>query len=152
MKKMNRDEIETVIQFLSGLPGMRSGCNDEDAFMNWDEIRHMAENGISFGSHGKSHTILPTMANIDVEGEVRESKSMIETMLGTSVECFCYPNGDYTEEVIETVKNAGYKAAFSTETGTHGKDDNPYRIRRINIHEDMTCNTPMFMARIVGLW
>lgn len=153
MKKMNREDREALIQSVSGMTTeMSSRCTAEEAFMNWEEIKLMAENGISFGSHGKSHTILPTMANIDVEREVRESKSMIETMLGTSVECFCYPNGDYTEEVIETVKNAGYKAAFSTERGTHGEDDNPYRIRRINIHEDMTCNTPMFMARIVGLW
>ena len=153
MKIMNREDREAVIQRVSGMTAeMRSGFTAEEAFMNWKEIKHMAKSGISFGSHGKSHMILPTMAIIDVERELRESKSMIENMLGITVECFSYPNGDYTEEVIETVKNAGYKAAFATETGTHGEDDNPYRIRRINIHEDMTCNTPMFMARIVGLW
>jgi hypothetical protein len=33
-----------------------------------------------------------------------------------------------------------------------GCDDDPFALRRINIHEDMTRSTPMFMARLAGIF
>jgi len=153
LKKKSKEEIEIIIQRLSELTG-KSGNGDstKESFMNWDEIKVMAGNGISFGSHGKSHAILTRLGKSEVEKEALESKALIERMLGTPVLSFSYPNGDYSEEVTEIVRHSGYRAAFSTESGTHSADDHPYRIWRINIHEDMTDNVPMFMARIVGLW
>ena len=132
----------------------KSGSRDpaEEAFINWDEIRLMAKNGISFGSHGKSHAILTRLDKTEIEKETLESKARIEEMLGEPIISFSYPNGDYSGDVMDIVRNSGYRAAFSTESGTHSVDDNPYRIRRINIHGDMTSSIPMFLARVVGLW
>jgi peptidoglycan/xylan/chitin deacetylase (PgdA/CDA1 family) len=153
LKEKRTVEIEDTIRCLNEFAG-KLGSEDsaEESFMNWDEIKVMALNGISFGSHGKSHAILTRLGRSEVEKEALESKTQIEMMLGTPVLSFSYPNGDYSEEVAEIVQNAGYKVVFSTEGGTHSASDNPYRIKRINIHEDMTGSIPIFMARIAGLW
>ena len=153
LKEKKTVEKEDIIRCLNELAGKSENRDStEESFMNWDEIKVMALNGISFGSHGKSHAILTRLGRSEVEKEALESKTQIEMMLGTPVLSFSYPNGDYSEEVAEIVQNAGYKVVFSTEGGTHSASDNPYRIKRINIHEDMTGSIPMFMARIVGLW
>jgi peptidoglycan/xylan/chitin deacetylase (PgdA/CDA1 family) len=153
LKKTSKEEIESIIQRLSELTG-KSGNGDstEKAFMNWDEIRVMAGTGISFGSHGKSHAILTRLEKHEVEKEAIESRALMEENLGTPVFSFSYPNGDYSEEVAEIVKHSGYRVAFATDRGSQHANDRSFKIRRINIHEDMTDNIPMFMARIVGLW
>ncbi len=153
LKEKRTVEIEDIIRCLNELEGKSDNGNSTvESFLNWNEIKVMAVNGISFGSHGKSHAILTRLGKSEVEKEVQESKALIERMLGTPVLSFSYPNGDYSEEVTEIVKHSGYRAAFSTESGTHHTYDQPFKIRRINIHEDMTGNIPMFMARIAGLW
>ena len=153
LKGKSKEEIEGITQRLADLTGKsESGRTTEEAFMDWDEIRVMAKNRISFGSHGKSHAILTRLQKREIEKEALESKERIEEKLGKSVCAFSYPNGDYSKQVLDIVRSAGYRAAFSTESGTHSAADNPYKIRRINIHGDMTNSKPMFLARIVGLW
>ena len=153
LKGKSKEEIEKITQRLADLTGKwDSGKTTEEAFMDWDEIRIMTKNRISFGSHGKSHAILTRLQKREIEKEALESKERIEEKLGTSICAFSYPNGDYSEQVLDIVRNAGYRLAFSTESGTHSAADNPYKIRRINIHGDMTNSIPMFLARVAGLW
>jgi peptidoglycan/xylan/chitin deacetylase (PgdA/CDA1 family) len=153
MKGKNPDEIKEIIgRFDDLVAASGAGISRESHFMSWDEIRDMATNGISFASHGKSHVILTRLPRPEVEREARESRTTIQELLGLPVTAFSFPNGDYSEDVIDIVRNCGYKVAFSTQEGTHAASDDPYRIKRYNIHEDMTANIPMFMARIVGLW
>ena len=153
LKAKSKEEIDAIIQRLADLAGESGGeANTENAFMDWHEIRRMAKNGVSFGSHGKSHTLLTRLQPTEVEKEVIESKGRIEEELETTVYAFSYPNGDYSQQVLDIVMNAGYKLGFSIESGPYSAADNPHTIRRINIHEDMTNNIPMFLARVAGLW
>ena len=77
---------------------------------------------------------------------------MIENELNSSINSFSYPNGDYSEEIAWQVREYGYEIAFGNESGFITHNDNPYTLKRINIHDDMTKSIPMFLARIVGLW
>ncbi len=122
-----------------------------DDFMNWDEIHIMSNGGVDFGSHGKSHRVLIQNESIASE-EILESKKIIEKKLGKEINSFSYPNGSYTQEVVKLVKKSGYCIAFGTESGFVSSKDEPFTLKRINIHEDMTNSIPMFLARIAGLW
>ena len=121
------------------------------AFLEWNEIKTMAGNGIEFGSHGKSHSIL-IETGVDLDNELLQSKSVVESQLHNPIRSFSYPNGDYTREIAERVRQYGYDLAFVTENGFVSHLDNPMTLKRINIHEDMTNSIPMFLARLVGLW
>ncbi|MBI4767077.1 MAG: polysaccharide deacetylase family protein [Deltaproteobacteria bacterium] len=112
----------------------------------------MEKEGVRFGSHGINHLILPLLEMEEIEKEVLESKTLIESKLGKKVWAFSYPNGDYNEKVINTINTQGYKIAFGTEPGRVTYGDNLFNLRRMNIHEDMTDSIPMFLARIAGLW
>jgi len=41
----------------------------------------------------------------------------LEDKLGVDIKSFCYPYGDYDERVMDAVKDAGYKLAFSVDSG-----------------------------------
>ena len=50
------------------------------------------------------------------------------------------------------VKAAEYRVAFITDEGLVSCDDNPFLVKRLNIQQSVTNTTPMFLARLVGLW
>ena len=120
-------------------------------FLNWEEVRHMHCEGISFGSHGATHELFSHMTNQEIEKELKESKEEIETHLGERIEGFCYPDGNYNSEVITALKRHGFCYACVTEPGFNGSETDIYRLKRIAIHEDVASIIPLFDCRILGL-
>lgn len=104
-------------------------------YLNWDEIKAMSKNNISFGGHTKNHVYLPSLKKEDtLWDEIAGCKKTIEEHIGISVDYFCYPLGGFTEEAEMFVKRAGYKGACVTNRG----DDilnkyNVYELNRISV-------------------
>ncbi|HMK83658.1 MAG TPA: polysaccharide deacetylase family protein [Candidatus Bathyarchaeia archaeon] len=80
--------------------------------LSWDEIREMASAGIVFGAHSVSHPRLTNMASQQARDEILQSKNNIEKELRNSVTAFSYPFGDYNTEVLELVRESGFKCAL----------------------------------------
>lgn len=151
-KKEKEGFVKEFIHKLKELLGnLYNDYNQLDEFLDWNEIKVMSNNRIDFGSHGMSHGILTRNKNTAYK-EISESKTVIEQELHTKINSFSYPNGDYNDEIIRLVRNSCYNIAFGTESGFVSPQDNPYKIKRINIHEDMTESIPMFLSRILGIW
>jgi len=68
------------------------------------------------------------------------------------VPTFSYPNGSWSPAVVDTVRECGYRLAFTTQSGPVESADDPLTLRRVNIHEDAAATVPMFLARILGLF
>jgi peptidoglycan/xylan/chitin deacetylase (PgdA/CDA1 family) len=83
--------------------------------------------------------------------EVAGSKRDIESALGREIAAFTYPNGDYDAEVRRVVTESGYALAFTTMPGVVDVKDDPYSIKRVNVHEGGCPSIPLFMARIAGI-
>ena len=151
VKNFPQARIETLLARLNSLAGApaKSAFGDRE-FLSWDEIREMAAGGIEFGSHGVNHAIL-TVDDDLAAAEIAASKAEIEERLGRHVSAFSYPNGNYSEKVVELVKKSGYQAAFGTSAGYAAHDCDPFRIQRINVHDSATCSLPLFLGRIAGL-
>jgi len=125
----------------------------EKIILSWDEIREMSDNGISFGAHTLNH---PNLANIDlneVEKEIVDSKKMIEERLKTDITLFAYPYGtksDYNNEIIELIKNAGFKCACSSNHQLVNKYnmEDMYHLSRIQVSNHFD----KFKIEISGIW
>ena len=151
-KKKSISEIEKLLQVLKqALPDQAIQDRKEPVFMNWDEVKAMASDGIDFGSHGKSHALLPSLEPGEAEREIGESKEILEQRIGQRIDAFSYPNGDCNERLAEAVRDHGYRVAFGTEKGFVIPGADPFNIRRVNIHQDMTETIPLFLARIAGI-
>ena len=61
------------------------------------------------------------------------------------------PNGYCNAEVIDRVRQSGYRLAFTTRRGLVSAGDDRFTVCRYNIHEAVTATTPMFLARVTGL-
>lgn len=123
-----------------------------DGFVDWDGARTLAAGGMDVGGHGTNHRLLTELPPGEVMDEVEGCKRVLESHVPGAVPAFSYPNGRFTPAIAEIVRRAGYRLAFTTEHGHVRCTDDPFAIRRINIHQGLTETAPMLMARLVGLF
>lgn len=106
--------------------------------MSWLEIEAMKGcKWISFGGHTMHHPILAHLSDpVEVEYEVRESRTELEHHLGSPVRSFAYPIGkleDIGEQSIRSVQKAGYMWAVTTIKGWNTPYSNPYLLHRLSV-------------------
>lgn len=149
-KGMTDEEIETALADMSRTLGV--SAPRERAVVSWEEVADMAGNGISFGSHSVTHAILTNVTPGELRREVDDSLRVLRERSVNCVPVFCYPNGAYTDEVVECVKQAGYVGAVTTDFGWEtGRARDLFRVRRIGVHNDIARTTPLFAFHISGL-
>ena len=125
----------TAIVFLVAGYTNRTCLNDSDSepMLKTEQIKEMAESGIDFGSHSFSHRSLIELDAEELEREVKESKTVLEELLGKQIESFSYPYGAFNEAVKKVVQQ-NYKVAFSTKKGV--SDIQGFALPRIDINKD----------------
>ena len=82
--------------------------------MNERELGLWIQAGQEIGSHTLTHRNLLQLDEVDQQAEIVRSKSELELRLGTQVNQFCYPYGDYDSKCASFVQAAGYAAATTT--------------------------------------
>lgn len=123
-----------------------------DTFIDWAQVAAMSQARVTFGGHGAEHRVLTQTTAEVVQYEVESCKTILDQRLSAPAQAFAYPGGGWNAAIAETVKRAGYRLAFTIEPGYVSCEDDRFALRRVNIHEGMTRSTPMFMARLVGLF
>jgi len=134
----------------------------EKRFLNWDEVREMSKNNISFGGHTRNHVYLPSIKNNKdaLEDEIAGCKKVIEDHLGISIDYFCYPGGGFNEKIESIVKKAGYKGACATNRGFDVLNrHNFYELDRVSVRNSdpyfslSNLNRPIkFWAKLSGYY
>ena len=147
----DRDVVPVLDRLAAALGVRLEDLDTPDRFVSWAQAAEMTGAGVTFGGHGRTHRLLATLPAEEVEEEVRESKRVVDAQVPARVPSFSYPNGSWNGDVAECVRAAGYRLAFTTASGFVACDDNPFALRRQNLHEDATDTEPMFVARILGL-
>ncbi len=107
--------------------------------LNWQEAKEMSNSGlIEFGSHSLTHPKLDKMDILKAEKEIIISKKIIEDKMGKECLYFSSPKGRYTPEIIEVVKESGYRACLGISGGFVKKGDNLYPLKRNSINSTTT--------------
>lgn len=108
--------------------------------LTWDEVRTMAGQGFSFGSHTLSHPILTQLPPSQAFRELAESRQRLQDELKEPIRALAYPNGgagDFSPSIEKLAKEAGYSAAFTLVPGPErhrSVQRNPLAIRRIAVY------------------
>lgn len=122
---------------VSGSVGQRPHWPDDgrpdQRLLNASELREMQTNGMEIGSHTVNHVRLTSLKDADLIQELLNSKATLEDILESEVRSFAYPYGVWDARCAQAVKQAGYAAACTTETGWALRDNNPYRLRRLSV-------------------
>ena len=116
--------------------------------LDMDEIHDMLEHGCSFHSHTRSHLSLPTLDDARLADQLAGSRQALAALLGHEVSYLAYPFGHLDERVENAARQAGYRAAFSTQPGFNRLDVNRFRIRRMDVYGT---DTPAMLLRKIHL-
>ena len=115
------------------------------------ELTALAATGlVRFGSHTASHRRLNArIESATLEQEIAGSRDALRALTGQAIELFCFPNGDTSPAAIACVRRH-YLGAVVTRSGWHAPGEDPYLIRRIGVHDDMTRTREGFLATLSG--
>jgi peptidoglycan/xylan/chitin deacetylase (PgdA/CDA1 family) len=99
---------------------VKGGPKSGGQSISWEQLAEMRDAGVDIQSHTVSHSSLNAKKGKTDEqyrawlkSEIAGSKEILERQLGIQVKAIAYPYGLHNEAVRETVKQAGYEAAFT---------------------------------------
>lgn len=92
-----------------------------EKYCSWTELYELTSNfDFKLGWHTWSH---PDLTKLNKHQIMRELKAPFET------ELFAYPYGRFNDLVIECVKEAGYKYAYSVTQGSRNEHEKDYNFK-----------------------
>jgi len=118
--------------------------------LTWDQLRTLAKEGLTIGSHTRTHPIMTQVTPNRMRQEIRGSQEDLKREIGTVLPVFCYPNGNHNDTVVEILRNEGIRLAFTTLSGenkSHSLD--LLRLRRVVITP--RTSIAVFYARLLRL-
>jgi len=149
-KCADRAEIDRLINTLCEYLSL--AIPRERLVLNWGEILEMSKEQISFGSHTMTHPILTSLPVSTVRHEAEGSWGAIMRSGANATPVFCYPNGDWSNEIVDVLKSLPYKAAVTTMYGLEEVvPTSRFALSRVGIHNGNSANLPLFAWHISGM-
>jgi len=129
--------IKPTVFILTGYIGKANRWDYSSFFrntshLNRDQILSLAKQGVKFGSHGHRHLNLTTGTHESIINELRESKNILEDILGYEITSISYPFGQVNGEVMKTAAEIGYKAGYTMAFPT--PEDMPLACGRLTVY------------------
>jgi peptidoglycan/xylan/chitin deacetylase (PgdA/CDA1 family) len=106
------DTINTIKNLLGSLQVEQP---EHRALLPAEMIELQNDGLIEIGAHTMTHPILSRLPVSEQEQEIRESKALLENILGKTITGFAYPNGFFTEQTEALVKEMGFNYACSSQ-------------------------------------
>jgi peptidoglycan/xylan/chitin deacetylase (PgdA/CDA1 family) len=107
-------------------------------YLDWEQLRSLKQHGVEIGSHGYAHAHMADRRQGETMDEWRQrnvadlerASRDFTRELGSVPEVFAYPYGEYSPELIELLKELGYKAAAAQQSGVASRFSNRYELPR----------------------
>ena len=127
------DMKATIFVISSGIDG--------GYYMSSDQLKDMVNYGIDIESHTVNHVHLDTLPYEEQLKELKDSKATIEKVTNKEVLSIAFPFGDYNENTLKAVTEAGYSIAFTTNRGLANRTDNKIALDRIYVSSEYSIDT-----------
>lgn len=142
-------EIDEYLQKAHQIDKLDSSVVEAFRTMNHAEIIDMVKSKlITFGSHTHKHELLTSLSPDDMVDTLTRSRDVLGSLLGGPPESICYPNGYYTNNIIDLAQGVGYKFGITADSGFWTTETNPFKIPRLAVGRDTTFNE--FKAMLCG--
>ncbi len=99
-----------------------------------DQVREMQESGVTFESHSSTHADLTRLTYAECLADLRDSRELLESVLGRPVRLLAYPRGRHAPHVRAAAEKAGYSHAFALPEGPETVGD--YALPRVGIYRN----------------
>jgi peptidoglycan/xylan/chitin deacetylase (PgdA/CDA1 family) len=139
LRRMDYEARERLLARLAAWAGLAAEGRPAYRALTTDEMNALAHDGlVEVGAHTMTHPMLSTLAGKTQRAEIVGSKRRLEEALDRPVTSFSYPYGsrsDYTRDVVEMVKEAGFRCACSNFAGAVMLGRDPYQLPRFLVRD-----------------
>ncbi len=103
-------------------------------YLNWEEIRELANYGIEIGNHSHSHEYFLNLPDSTrrflFEQDVKKAQQEIEYHTGTKPVVFAYPYGEYDTLMQEVIRKMKFYSACAQNSGVISKYSDRFALPR----------------------
>lgn len=85
-----------------------AGWIGRPGFLSIPQLRELRDLGFEIGCHSMTHAYLSDLDDAGLRREIEDGKTMLEQMLGCSVEHFSCPGGRSDARAVQIAKTAGF--------------------------------------------
>jgi glycosyltransferase involved in cell wall biosynthesis/peptidoglycan/xylan/chitin deacetylase (PgdA/CDA1 family) len=96
-------------------------------------LREVAARGVEVGSHGMTHRSLAGLVAADLDEEARESAQRLESLGLPRPRAFSYPYGELDEAASAAAEAAGYRVAFTVDSGRLRLNSPRFALPRVQV-------------------
>jgi len=119
--------------------------------MSEDQIINIGRSKLfTVGAHTIHHPYLDQISKESLELELIGNKQTLEKIIGENVRFFAYTGGVYNKDVLRSVKEAGFEAAF-TITSRHIGSDTIFEMPRTDIYSPSLLKFKLKLCDLGGL-
>lgn len=93
----------------------------EEGYLCIDEIKTLAKAGFRFQAHGWEHKNLTLFDDKGIKKELLDAKQKLEELTGLSITEICFPQGYYSDTIVELSKKYGYNVMYTSDPKPYSK-------------------------------
>jgi peptidoglycan/xylan/chitin deacetylase (PgdA/CDA1 family) len=101
--------------------------------MSREQLVELHAQGWEVGAHTLTHPYLTRLPPEDAWREIAQCREELQQLVGEEVYSFCYPYGDFDEQVVRMVQESGYRTACTVRKGLARLQDDPFTLPRVPI-------------------
>ena len=112
----------------------------ERQVLTWEELRGLVAEGLAVGAHTRTHPPLPSLAQDELEHELRGAHADLQRELGQAPVMFAYTFGLADQRVVPILRELGYAGAFISLYGRNRVSErDPFLLYRqsVDLHHSM---------------
>jgi peptidoglycan/xylan/chitin deacetylase (PgdA/CDA1 family) len=137
---LKHHEMPVTVFVVTQRVGMNNAWDGKDErgiptlpLMTWETIRQLVDEGLTLGSHGRTHAHLPRLDDAALVEQVRGSADDIQRATSVRPRSFCFPFGEFDERAIALAR-ANYEVAVTTELATIPEESDPHCLPRLDAY------------------
>ena len=123
----------------------------QPGFLTWAQVVELARDGMTIGNHTMHHSYLPLVPEERLSEELVLSKRLLEDRIGRPVHFISYPVGGFTPAAQAVIRQAGYRAACTTNRAVSAKGVDRFALRRVKVTE-RDRHPWLFLAKLSGYY
>jgi peptidoglycan/xylan/chitin deacetylase (PgdA/CDA1 family) len=129
-----------------------AGFLDTPGYLSSHQLRELNSREFEIGCHSMTHPYLSDLSDSDLNREIADAKTHIESVLSHPIEHFSCPGGRYNERVLSIAKQAGFKSVANSDFHVNTAASSVYELGRIAVLRDMSLDQFGATCRGHGLW
>lgn len=131
--------VYPVAAYLGKFGSWGTNKNPDLKILSKDRLFEIQAMGVEVGAHGMDHLKLTQIDVKEAIIQVKESKDVLEQLLGVDISSFSYPHGDFNSQIIEIVRESGFCNAVTCISQAANEAKSIYEIPRkyVSYYDDL---------------